>query len=228
MRRSAENSPLHGAPVSAELQDAYDRMRAKFDGFTRSPQSALDRVEGRTDMPARIQRAVALHRLPAPAAAISEIDAAIAIEPRNPWLHELKGQFLIENGDAVGAIAPYRQALALAPDAALLRAGLGQALLSLNTDAGNREALQMLSDARETVLGTPISLRSLAEAHARAGNESLAALYTAERYAIGGAVRDALRFARIARDGLPNGSPSWIRATELLSTLERIEERERG
>ncbi len=225
MRRSAENSPMRGARVSPALQDEYDRMRAKFDGFTLSPRTALDRVEGRTDMAARIQRAVALHRLPAPAAAIDEIDAAIAIEPRNPWLHELKGQFLIENGDAQAAIGPYRQAVALAPDAALLRAGLGQALLSLNTDAANREALQLLSQARETVVGTPVSLRALAEAYARTGDKPRAALYTAERYALGGAVTDALRFARIARDGLPNGSPGWIRATELMSTLERIQER---
>ncbi|SOH95582.1 Putative Zn-dependent protease, contains TPR repeats [Monaibacterium marinum] len=228
LERQAENSSLRGTPVDPDLQDAYERMQAKFEGFSRSPQSALNRVQGRTDMPARIQRAIALHRLPAPSDAIAEIDAAIALEPRNPWLYELKGQFLFENGQAVEAVAPYRQALSLAPNAALVRAGLGQALLSVNTPDANREALQHLSQARDSIVGTPVSLRALAEAHARAGNDALAALFTAERYALGGSVSDATRFAVIARDGLPNGSPNWIRANELLSTLEQIEERRRG
>ena len=228
LERAAGNSPHRGARPDPATAEAYARMQAKFDGFLRSPRNALDRVEGRTDMAARIQRAVALHRLPAPADALREIDAAIAIEPQNPWLHELKGQFLLENGQAAAAIGPYRQALALAPGEALLRSGLGQALLALNTAEANREALDLLERARDTMVGTPVSLRALAEAHARAGNQALAALYTAERHALGGSLPDALRFARIARDGLPNGSPGWIRATELLSTLERIEEQRRG
>ncbi len=221
LERSAAASTRAGAQVSPPIAEAYARMQAKFDGFIRPPQSALDRVSGRNDMPARIQRAIALHRLPDPAGADREIDAAIALEPNNPWLYELKGQFRLESGDARGAVGPYERALALRPDAALLRAGLGRALLALNTPEANARALQELSRAREGALGTPVSLRALAEAHARAGNQPQAALYTAERFALSGSAPDAERFARIAMEGLPRGSPEWIRAQEILSVVER-------
>ena len=195
-------------------------MQAKFDGFLRGPSDALRRVEGRTDMAARIQRAVAMHRIPDLGAALREIDAALAIEPQNPWLHELKGQFVLEAGQAEAAVGPYRQAVTLLPDAPLLRAGYGRALLA--TGQNNAEALRQLSAAREGATGTPLSLRALAEAHARAGNTAQAALYTAERYALNREVEDALRFARRAAEGLPNGSPDWIRAQDLIAVLERL------
>ncbi|WP_316016167.1 M48 family metalloprotease, partial [Roseobacter sp. HKCCA0434] len=153
LERRADNSALRGRPVPPALAEAYARMQAKFDGFLRAPSSAIARVEGRQDMAARIQRAIGLHRLPSPQQSIAEIDAAIAIEPNNPWLHELKGQFLYESGNAAAAVPSYRRALQLAPGAALVRAGLGQSLLALNQDAATREALGHLSAARDEVAG---------------------------------------------------------------------------
>ncbi|RED11369.1 M48 family metalloprotease [Pontivivens insulae] len=220
LSRRADNASSRGATVDPATEEAYRRMQAKFDGFLRGPSDALRRVEGRTDMAARIQRAVAMHRIPDLGAALREIDAALAIEPQNPWLHELKGQFLLEAGQAEAAVGPYRQAVTLRPDAPLLRAGYGRALLA--TGQNNAEALRQLSAAREGATGTPLSLRALAEAHARAGNTAQAALYTAERYALNREVEDALRFARRAAEGLPNGSPDWIRAQDLIAVLERL------
>jgi predicted Zn-dependent protease len=68
-------------------------------------------------------------------------------------------------------------------------------------------------------------LRALAIAHARAGNDGQAALATAEFHAARGSISDARRFAENARNLLPQGTPAWIRAEDLLREIERIRPR---
>ncbi|MGR3716501.1 MAG: hypothetical protein ACU0B1_07130 [Thermohalobaculum sp.] len=45
----------------------------------------------------------------------------------------------------------------------------------------------------------------------------MAALATAERYALTGSIKDAMLHARRAAAALPEGSPGWLRAQDILS-----------
>ncbi|MFT6227604.1 MAG: putative Zn-dependent protease [Paracoccaceae bacterium] len=66
-------------------------------------------------------------------------------------------------------------------------------------------------------------LRDLAFAYARAGDEGRAALATAERLALVGAVHDARIQAARAKALLPNGSPEWLRADDIVASLESFD-----
>src|SRR5690606_7063517 len=123
-------------------------IKAKIYGFMESPTRALRRYPvSDTSDPARYARAVAYYRNGALDRALTEIDGLIADYPDNPYFHELKGQMLFESGKAADAIAPYRDAVRLAPDSALLRAGLGQAMVAAGDPELTDAAIDELKSA---------------------------------------------------------------------------------
>ncbi|MBC7156818.1 MAG: hypothetical protein H5U20_04805 [Rhodobacteraceae bacterium] len=114
----------------------------------------------------------------------------------------------------------YRRAAALAPSEPLILAGLGRALVALDTPAANREALAVLERAQARDGADPRMLRDLAVAYARAGQGGMASVVTAERYALVGRLPDAAIHARRAEGLLPRGSPGWLRAQDVLGAAE--------
>ena len=205
-------------PPDANRAYWHGRMRAKLAGFLDSPERVLNRLEGEAETEEVLySKAVALYRLPALPEALAAIDRLIALRPDDPFFIELKGQILFETGHGEQAVPFYRDAVRLAPGESLLEAGLGRALLSLNRPDADAEALEVLQNARRRDLGDAAALRDLATAYSRAGDQGMASLATAERYALTGNVGDAMLHARHAAAALPEGSPGWLRAQDILS-----------
>lgn len=222
VERRVAASPHVGAKTPPEIDYWFQRMRAKLDGFLERPQRLLDRLDP-DDVSefTTLRRAVALHRLPDPEKALVEVDRLIKIRPNDPYYYELKGQILLESGRGADAVAPYREAVRLAPNEPLILAYLGRALLSLNDPAADREALKALErGAARSNGGDATLLRDLAFAYARTGDEGMAALVTAERLAISGARHDAVIQARRALDMLPAGSTGAIRAQDIIASID--------
>lgn len=195
----------------------HGRMRAKLIGFLGNPERVLDDTLGETETEDVLYRkSVALHRVPSPREAIAAADRLIAARPDDPFYYELKGQILYEAAYAEEAVPYYRKAVELAPGMPLLKAGLGRALLALNDPAADREALQVLQEARRDDLGDATALRDLATAYSRAGDIGMATLATAERLALTGNLKDAALQAKRAERLLPKGSPAWLRAQDIL------------
>ncbi|MEO0680514.1 MAG: M48 family metalloprotease, partial [Pseudomonadota bacterium] len=219
-RRSAE-SPYLEKPSDPELLYWTERMGAKLEAFLIAPRTTLGRLsDGAGDEFSRLKRAVALHRLPDPPAALEEVDRLIAMRPNDPYYNELKGQILLESGRGPEAVGPYRRAVQLAPDEPLILGHLGRALLSLNTLEGDREAVRALErGAVQSGGGTPSLLRDLAFGYGRLGEDGKAALAAAERFALLGALSDARRMAERAKAQLPSGSPAWLRADDIVASL---------
>lgn len=224
LEERAARSPAKGGSASADLVYWHARMRAKLTAFTDRPERTLASLDTAPDPSSEIntlRRAIALHRLPDPAGALKAVDHLIALRPDDPFYWELKGQILFESGRGPEAVEPYRRAVALAPKEALIRGGLGRALLALNDPALDAEALATLEQAARTGAEEPSVLRDLALAYARAGENGKAALATARRYALAGQPRDALRHAMRALDQMPAGSPGWLRADDIRAVAER-------
>ena len=214
-RRVAERAP---PPDDPERLYWFERMQAKLSGFLDPPRRVLNRLADEADSePVLYARAVARHRLPAPREALATVDRLLEMRPDDPYYLELKGQMLFESGRPAEAVPLYRRAVAEAPDRALIKTGLGRALLALGTPEADREALSVLEAARGAEPGDAGALRALATAHARAGNDGMAALATAERFALSGRIRDAQIHARRAEGRLARGSPGWLRAEDILA-----------
>jgi predicted Zn-dependent protease len=211
-----------GAAPSAEDAYRHARMVAKLDAFLLSPAQALRRYPDRdASEPAVLARAVAWHRRPDPARAAAAMDALLAARPDDPFYLDLEAQFLLESGRAAEAAAVWRRAAALAPEEPLILGGLGRALLNMDEDAATAEARDVLARSVAADKANAGVWRDLALAEARLGDEGAAALATAERFALAGDFRDADRNASRAAALLPEGSPGWRRAQDVITMARR-------
>ncbi|HKK97724.1 MAG TPA: M48 family metalloprotease [Marivita sp.] len=196
----------------------FARAQGKLTAFTRAPSWTLRRADGSGSADiAAMRKAVAYHRQSDLRRALSNIDAAIGMRPNDPFLRELKGQILLESRRASDAVAVYSAAARLAPREALVLGGLGRAHLA----AGNAgEAMRVLETARGRDFRDTRILRDLAVAYAQNGQNAMASLVTAERYALQGRLKDATIHATRAEGALARGSGPWKRAQDVLSAAQ--------
>lgn len=209
-------------PYDATLEAQYwfARSIAKLSAFLRDPRWTLRQTRGQSDEISLLRRAIAHHRSADTDRALADINQLRALRPSDPYYQELQGQILFESrrfGEAVGA---YARAVELAPREPLILASYGQALLALETSANDRAALDVLEQAYAREPANPRLLINLAQAYARTGNTGMASAVTAERFALSGDFETAAIHAERASGLLPNGSPGWQRAQDILRAAE--------
>ena len=198
----------------------FARAQGKLSAFTQNPSWTLGRTSDDTSAIAQMRRAVAYHRQPDAGRAIATMEALLAANPNDAYLHELLGQILLESRQAAAAVDAYWRAVNLAPNEPLILGGYGRALLAVNTTDSNRRAVEALQRARDRDPLDGRILRDLGLAYSRAGQNGLASLATAERYALSGRMDDAALHATRAADQLPRGSTPWQRAQDVLSATQ--------
>ena len=204
----------------------FERVKAKLSAYLQPPSFTRTRLSASdTSDAALIARALAAHKSSDLAASRGYIGTALERSPEDAYLHELLGWIELEWGNVGEASAHYARAADLAPREALIQAGYGRALLAQDTAASNRTALEVLSAARARDPYDANLLRDLSIAHAKAGENGLASLATAERYALLGRLEDAGVLANRAAGSLPTGSPGWSRAQDLIRAADMKERR---
>ncbi|MEM1078745.1 MAG: M48 family metalloprotease [Pseudomonadota bacterium] len=204
----------------------FDRLQGKLSAFLRNPNWTLRRVKDSDSSEiATMRRAIAYHEKPDPTRAAREVAKLVKMRPNDPYYQELQGQIAFETRRYGEAVRAYERAMSLAPREPLIQAHLGRALLAQKSKAGDRRALKILQSAYSRDPGNPSMLRDLAQAYARAGQNGMASVTTAERYALSGRLRDAGLHARRALGLLPQGSPGFARAQDIARTAERAAQR---
>lgn len=224
-----EKSPFKGVADSDESIHRFSMMQGKLHGFIDEPYATMRRYPPEDVSPeARYARAIALYRKVDVEAALTEIDALITGEPENPFYHELRGQILFETGRVEESIPHHAKSVELAPDLALLRINLAQALIAV---PGSDSDLQKSAEARDQLLlalakdaEIPFAYHQLAITYAREGKEGMAALYTAEQHYHAGDLGGAATFAVRATHYLEKNTPAWHRASDILNVARNARE----
>jgi predicted Zn-dependent protease len=220
VENQARAETVEGSGVPEAWVQAHVRMVAKLEAFLQEPQRALQRYQDDSSLTGRYARAIALYRLPDLARALQEVDALIAEQPDDPYFHELKGQMLFENGRVAEAVPPYREAVRLRPDSALLRIGLGQALIETNGPDSNEEAIAHLEEATSLEPRNASAWRLLGIARGRDGQEGVSALALAEYALLVGKNEDARLYARRAEGNIDPSDPAWLRLQDILRVID--------
>ncbi len=203
--------------LAPEAQERHTRMVAKLKGFLDLPSRALAEFADREDIAGRYGHAIATFRLNDVAGALREVDALIQAEPANPYFHELKGQILYETGQVQAAVEPYREAVRLAPQAALLQLGLGRALLEAGRPEDAVGALEAVVRAEPR---NAFAWRTLGIARGRSGDMGASNLALAEAALLTGEIEDAGLFLSRA-EKLVEVGPERRRLQDLERSLER-------
>ena len=229
LREIVVSSPYFENTDPPVLQFRHDLIRAKLSGFLDQPEVAFNRYPATdTSLPAVYARAIATYRQSGVQAAMPMLNHLIAAQPNWPYFYETKGQFLFESGRGAAAIAPLRKAIELAPNESLIRIMLGQALLGTNDPQYLDEAIRHLRTALTRETTSAAGYRQIATAYARKAEQAKASgakknfmaqasLASAEAYFYEGRLKLAKVQAKRAKAGLPNGTPNWIRADDILA-----------
>jgi predicted Zn-dependent protease len=212
-----EKQAHYNTPDTPEAIERHKIMVAKLKGFMNPPyQTLAEFKETDTSFPARYARAIAWYKAGEMDRSLHDIDALLVDQPNNPYLYELKGQVLFDNGRIKDSEAPYRKAVELKPKAPLLRILLGQTLESEEDKTKLDDAIAQLKHALDFENDNPDAWQYLARAYDAKDDPGMARLATAEEdYALG-QLKDARVFAMRAREMLPKDTPQWRRATDII------------
>ncbi len=195
----------------------FARAQAKLAGFIDPPVYTLDkhRSDSETD---RYARAIAHYRRGDLAQAIPLIDGLIAEAPEDPFLYELKGQMLLENGRAKEAAAAYREAVRLRPDDPAILSPAAHAYMEAGEEG--QTAVAMLQRVTLHEPRNAGAWRRLGIAYGKQGDVGNASVALAEAAILNGRKSDAVIQARRAQGLLPQGSAGWLKADDILRAAD--------
>ena len=210
-----QNDPAWNRPTDPKLEERFQRVKAKLFGFVDPKQAVIKYPESDDSLPAHYARAYAYHLGAYPDKALNETDTLLQRRPNDPFFLELKGQIYLESGKPAEAIAPLREAVKAAPDQPLIAAMLGHALISTEKKEYFGEAKDILKAAVNRDNQNPFAWYQLGIIYDREGDQSRAALATAERENLEGHPRLAMISAESAMRGIPAGTPDYLRAQDI-------------
>ncbi|WCT72727.1 M48 family metalloprotease [Sphingomonas naphthae] len=229
LRGTLEASPNWNKPTDAGFEKRFARIKGKLYGFVTDPDLVLRKYpESDQSVLARYARAYAWHRAAYPEKAEAEIEKLVASDPQDPYFLELKGQILTESGKPTAAIAPLRAAVANSRNEPLIAASLGHALIASEDPKNLAEAGQVLKLAVNRDEDNPFAWYELGLVYDRAGDRARAAMASAERYSLINQPGMALSNAEMALQGLPAGTPDYIRAQDIAVTARNEMENQKS
>jgi predicted Zn-dependent protease len=219
LRDKVERGAYFNNKDDATLQLRHDMMRAKIAGYLEGTQAVLNKyAPGDNTLPARYARAIARNCSGRCAQSIGEVDALIKEQPNNPYFWELKGNLQFRQGLYKDAIPNLRKGLQLSGgEEPLMQVYLAQALLGTEEPAALDEALPILRKAVIRDSDNSTAYHQLATAFYKKSQFPQADLSAAQAHFIEGNVKQAQIFAKRAQSKLPQGSPEWIKAEDIIT-----------
>lgn len=218
-----QSDPAWNKPSDPQIEARFARVQAKLRGYVADPKDTLRKYPASdTSVPARYARAYAYHLGGYPKEAAGEAAALVRTEPHNPFFLELEGQILLESGKPREAIPPLREATAKTNYQPLIATTFGHAMLATEDPAFLDEAEKVLRQSVARDRQNPFAWYQLGLLYDRKGDQPRAALATAERLSMIGDMGRALPSAQAAMAGLPQGSPDWIRAQDILMAAQAM------
>ena len=225
LEHNVQTARFSNSPIAADLVEAHKRMRGKLNGFLDAPEPTLARYAGKNDIEAQYARALALMRRNETDKALAIIDGVLATSPKDPFLHELRGDILRDAGRTKEAISAYQTAIEILPWAALIRIALAQTQLAEENPGALDSVIESVKTALRYEPEIPRAWRQLATAYGRKEEHGKAAHALAEEAMLRGDPKGASRHADKALSVLPKGSPEWLRAQDIVLEVKRTRDR---
>lgn len=210
----------HKASYAAKDVELFERMQAKLTGYI-YPDQALRYADD--TIAHKYARAIAYHRKNNFDKALAAADELIRLEPDNPYFYELKGQMLYESGRTADAVPFYGRAVKMAPEAGLIRAHYGQAILASAKARGDyTDAIDQLERSLRNEPRSPLVHRLLATAYGRIDDKGAARVHLAEEAMLQRKFSDARRQVGLAEQLLDKSDRKWLRLQDIKNQLSNI------
>ncbi len=216
LRDVYQADPAWDTPPDPEIEERFQRVKAKLLGFTNEPTTTLRKFpESDQSIPARYARAYAWHKSAYPDRALLEVNNLLKDAPNDPYFLELHGQILLESGRPKEAIASLRKAVRLTNNQPLIASLFGHALIATEDETHFEEAERVLKAAVVKDNRNPFAWYQLGVVYSQQGDTARAQLATAESALLQRNYGSAIRSSQIAMAGIKENTPEWIRAQDI-------------
>src|SRR5262249_25431129 len=217
-----EHSPYSNVPDRPEFVAGFKRMQAKLRGYTEPLARVLQRYpDSDNSLESRYARSIA-YAQPGQAnlkKAIALADSLIAEFPHDPYFQENKAEILLKSANQAQASLPYYEAAATAlPNSPMILLELAMAQLAIGDPALIKKSISELEDVVPIEPKNGSVWHQLCIAYGTDGQLAMASLACAAEAANASGIRacrQAKEQARRAMQGLPEGSPAWLRAQDI-------------
>ena len=214
------NSPNSKNTASPQEILAHARIVAKLYGYIEPLNKVLKRYpKSNQSFAARYARAIAYYRAADLKRALQLVDELMLESPNDPYLFELKGQMLFENGRQAEALKAYTESYRLAPHERLILLELARVELEINDP--KRLDLSIIHFRRAILLGdrSNFTWRQLGIAYGRKGEMGLSSLALSEAELRVGQLANAEYLANRAIKQLKKGSSHYIQAQDIIQAI---------
>lgn len=222
LRSFNKRSKFRESQTHDDLLYKYTRSSAKLAAYTLDLDKIFDaKYEENVEEIAHYMKAIKYFRMGNFDDALNHINHLIMKHPADPYYHELKGQIYFEAGKS-SALTEYLIACEAKPNDVLIR--LGKAIVGITTHQEDAQRLtRFYKDLLFVLENDPdnlLALHYLAKYYEKKGLIGKSRLNTAIIALKSGRVKDARTMAKIALDELPNKSPDWYKAGDILAATE--------
>lgn len=222
LERLVKKSKYYNKKDPGVLLLRHHLMQAKLAGFISSPRVVFRKYpKSNNSIPSRYARAIVSFRTGDTKNAIPLIDSLIRQIPQNPYFWELKGQALLESGNARAAVKPLKVALKKSAGNGLIGMLLAKAYIEVGGKNNAQAALAVLNRAKRRENDSPELHFLMARAYGIRGNIARAELATAESALRRGDKQLAQEKAKNAQKRLKRGTPAWQRAKDIVNFAGR-------
>jgi predicted Zn-dependent protease len=219
METLAKASPYFDQPDPQALQLRHDMMRVKIAVFTEGAGGLSRLSRGKVD-PLAFQygQAMSAYLNGNPRTAVAQATALMKAQPKNAYFAELKGDALVRANRPAEAAEAYARAIKLdGSRSGILQISLGQALLASGDASSAQKAVSVLKQGLARDKENATGYEYLARAYGQLGQVGEADLAIADQQFYLGKYFDARVFATRAQKNLQPGTPSWVRAQDIIN-----------
>jgi len=201
----------------------YTRSSAKLAAFT----LALDQIQDcsyakNSDELTHYIKAIQCFRIGNFDDSLNHINHLVMLHPDDPYYHELKAQIYFEAGKSA-ALSEYIMAVELRPNDVLIRLGKAIVGIATSNSTNPRAITKFYKDLLFVIERDPdnlLALYYLAIYYERTGATGKSYLNTALIALKAGRSTDARTMAAAAMRALPQNSPDWYKAGDILAATE--------
>jgi predicted Zn-dependent protease len=196
------------------LQERHDLARAKIAAYSGGAGALRRLFKDPSTLAARYGDAVLSNIAGNPASAVKKAQALIKAKPKYAYFYEALGDSYLRGNKPNDAAKAYGQAIKLTGGkSSLIRISQGRAFLAAGD---NDAAIKALETGISYDTRSAEGYGALAQAYGAAGRIGEAELATAEMNYNIGQFQEAQKFAIRAQTKLPEGSPEWRRAQDII------------
>lgn len=226
VEHAAQQSAAQSKPYNPQDVKNFERLKAKLLAFQDPAQALIEYPSTDTRAVAGYARLIASYKQGESALALKQLDVLLQQNPQDPYLYELRGQILHEQGQLDAAKQAYQKASSLLPNDGLIGLTLAQILIEKNQASDQNTALQLLNKAKLTEKTSPRLYRLFATLYGRQQKFGQAKLALAEEALLQNDMQQTQQQADLALQQLDKkDGPNRQRAQDILAVVQQLKKK---